>query len=192
MSPRDRDAGPACGWLNLRPLSLELEMRKRTFSRVPEGLTNAAFALFGVLITGLVNYVSVTQAASVAGRQSCVARIDQREAVLRQKAESFMVALAGTAAPSTHLQVSYETIEKASDELLRSAYAFSSYADEHLGGLTELLALQISKRLDVSGKKETSAESENFLAQDSQRTLEKWRKTYREFMLSLETSRDKC
>lgn len=167
-------------------------MRKRTFSRVPEGLTNAAFALLGVLITGLVNYISVTQTAAVSGKQACVARIDQREAVLRQKAESFMVALAGTVAPSTHALVNYEVVEKASDELLRSAYALSSYTDEHLGGLTELLALQISKRLDLSKQKDRSPESVAALAKDSQETLDNWRTSFRDFMLSLEMYREQC
>lgn len=159
---------------------------------IPEGITNAFFALLGVFITGLVSYLSAMQAASVTSYQSCVARVDAKEAEIRKKSEQFMVAQASLLNLSMHAQPDIGKTETASDELIKAGYALTTFVDDEMADATQLLSLQMTEQLDMSASRNKDPKMTKNLSADIKTSLHDWRESFRKQLKRLDQERSSC
>lgn len=192
MSPGDRDAGPACGCFNVFPHNGLKAMTEQTSKTTWEVMAPAVFTLLGVFVTGLVTYMSAMQAASVNSYQSCIARIDQKESEIRKKAEEFTVSFATMMSFSTHSNLDIARSEAASDNVLKSGYALSSYTNDDLSDKTQLLALITTQRLDMSSTRNRDPAVEDKIRKDFREAVGDWRKSYRTQIKELNEERVAC
>lgn len=167
-------------------------MRNRTFARIPEGLTNAAFTLLGVFISSSLAYFTAIQTASVNSRQSCIARIDTREADIRTRTDRFLVSIASVVNLDTHKNLDLEKIAEASDEVMKSGYSFSVYVDGELSSRTQDLANNISQRLNMSETRNRNPEFQENLSDDFKKSLKDWKESLKAVLSDLEQKRNNC
>lgn len=147
----------------------------------------AAFTLLGVFITATIGWISTAQIASINYRQSCVARIDAKESLVRSKAEAFFSAQGGIVSIAAHKTQEEAAVEKLIDEATRAGYALSSYFDGRLAITTQLLALSIGTRLDAKTPMPTEKETEDY-----KKLMTEWESLYREFFSSIGEARKDC
>ena len=83
------------------------------------------FTLLGIVITAGLSCVSANQTASVSYRQSCLARIDTKEATIRGKVDSFFSAQGSLISLGSHRIRNDEELEKRLDAVSATAYSLS-------------------------------------------------------------------
>lgn len=160
--------------------------------KIPDGIANALFTLFGAAITAGSTYLAAVHTASITSRQSCIARLDTRESEIRQKSDRFITSVAMTATISSFRELDLKKVEDALTEVVKSGYSFSSYVDEDLSIKTQNLANIISQRLDMSSTRNTSPEFQGKLSDETRDGLKDYFSSLRHQLKELDTKRKEC
>jgi hypothetical protein len=149
------------------------------------------FTLLGIVITAGISWVSATQTASVSFRQSCLARVDSREAVIRSKVDKFFATQGNLISFASHKIKDDETLEKRVDAVSRAAYALTSYLDGAISKTPKLIALDYME-LYLPNKTD---EEKNHAAKNSENLgdeMDKWNDQYQELLATFEADRKEC
>ena len=99
------------------------------------------YTLLGIVITAGLSWVTANQTASVGYRQSCLARVDSREAVIRSKVDRFFAAQGNLISFGAHRVKDDDNLERRVDAVARAAYALTSYLDGDISKTPKLITL---------------------------------------------------
>lgn len=149
------------------------------------------YTLIGVVITAGLSWLSANQTATVVYRQSCLSRIDAREALIRNKSEVFSAAQGDLIALTSHRTRSDKDYERRLDAVVVAGYGLSSYLDEKTYQTPKLISLRLVDKFYPNKKKQDSAsddENNKYLLE----LMNKWNAEYNALLASYDGMRKRC
>ncbi|MEN8639594.1 hypothetical protein [Pseudomonas sichuanensis] len=166
-------------------------MRKSADESPKSDFRAIVFTLLGVVITAAISWFSAYQAASVNSRQSCLARLDAREVLVRSKAENFFVAQGNLIALASHRMRTDQDYEQRLDAVVEAAYSLSPYLDRKTYEPPKLIAQRLLEKFypnkSVSDKKNDDQNNKALLD-----LMNKWIDEYNALMEGFESAKDRC
>ncbi|MGY2337999.1 hypothetical protein ACW9HW_01980 [Pseudomonas sp. SDO5532_S415] len=143
--------------------------------------------LAATMSTGVTSWMTASQTAEIANRQSCIARIDTQEQNLRVKADLFISALGNLMAMTGYGDFKNEIYNSRLDELMKAGYSFSVYAPAELSVLSLNLVTALKNALNERDDKISNEYLEKF-----NKNHDKWRYEFQKFMNSISSDRSRC
>lgn len=149
------------------------------------------YTLLGVVITAVISWFSAYQAASVTNRQMCIARVDAKEVVIRDKAATFYATQGNLIALASHRNVSDEDYERRLDAVVVAAYSLSPYLDRKTYETPKLIAQRLAEKFypNKSDEDKKKDEQNNKAILD---LLNKWNDEYNALLASFDSARKRC
>lgn len=146
-----------------------------------------ALTLGGVMSTGIISWVTASQASKISKTQTCIARLDAQEKDIREKADSFLSALGEFTAQSGHLRVSVDIYRDRLDALMRTGYAFSAYAPDELATISQNMVIELKNSMIAKSDEETKINLDSF-----DKSNRKWSQKFQQFLSELAADRQGC
>jgi hypothetical protein len=197
LSPRDFDAGPAC----FEVLYCEVEVNPLT--RVIYAMTSdndkapktdrhtVVLSLAGIVITAGVGWWAAAHTAAMSYQQSCLARLDAKEALIRSKTDVFFGALGNLISFGTHRIKDDTELEKRIDTVAVAAYSLTSYLDGEISKTPKLIILY-TMQIYIPDKTEDETKNAPKNSENLGDELDKWNDQYSKLMAKFEVDRKEC
>lgn len=155
------------------------------------GLLTGVFALLGGIISAGIGSIAAIQTSSETSHQSCIVRIDAREAVILAKADAFFTAQGSLISLMSHRNIGDEELEKRIDAVVVTAYSLSSFLDDENYETPRLFALDLLEKFSAH-KSEEDKKNMQKIDRDIIQHLNKMNDQYRHLIVEFESTRKQC
>jgi hypothetical protein len=164
---------------------------KKPNNELRVGLYTGLFTLFGALLSAGTGWIIAIQTSSASNHQSCLVRIDAKEAMIRNKVDAFFAAQGNLYSIGSHRVKPDNDLEQRIDAVATAAFSLSSFLDDDMNRTPRIIALQLIEKFSTEKTEEEkkNIEKNNEAIGDN---MDKWNAQYKALMDKFESMRKDC